>query len=46
MHNFVDIALQTPKGAQKSEVFAVKGRKNPQVPQAPRRQKKEIMTLA
>ncbi|MDR0583041.1 MAG: hypothetical protein LBG57_01645, partial [Treponema sp.] len=28
--------LQTPKGAQKSGIFAVKGRKNPQVPQAPR----------
>ncbi|MDR0582954.1 MAG: ATP-binding cassette domain-containing protein, partial [Treponema sp.] len=28
--------LQTPKGAQKSGVFAVKGRKNPQVPQAHR----------
>ncbi|MDR0584164.1 MAG: DUF192 domain-containing protein, partial [Treponema sp.] len=27
--------LQTPKGAQKSGIFAVKGRKNPQVPQAP-----------
>ncbi|MDR0669144.1 MAG: hypothetical protein LBF95_03595, partial [Treponema sp.] len=27
--------LQTPKGARKSEIFAVKGRKNPQVPQAP-----------
>ncbi|MDR0583932.1 MAG: ribonuclease H-like domain-containing protein [Treponema sp.] len=29
--------MQTPKGAQKSGVFAVKGRKNPQVPQAPGR---------
>jgi probable selenium-dependent hydroxylase accessory protein YqeC len=28
--------LQTPKGAQNPGVFAVKGRKNPQVPQAPR----------
>jgi hypothetical protein len=27
--------LQTPKGAQESGIFAVKGRKNPQVPQAP-----------
>jgi hypothetical protein len=27
--------LQTPKGARKSGIFAVKGRKNPQVPQAP-----------
>ncbi|MDR0582884.1 MAG: DEAD/DEAH box helicase [Treponema sp.] len=27
--------LQTPKGAQNSGIFAVKGRKNPQVPQAP-----------
>ncbi|MDR0586310.1 MAG: hypothetical protein LBG26_03630 [Treponema sp.] len=27
--------LQTPKGARKPEIFAVKSRKNPQVPQAP-----------